>query len=213
MDMCNTNRMLHIEGDNLIFHDVEDLGFRLEKFYPGLAVPFDHDQRAVAGIFFVFNKKALTLFNYFIVEMFKANPGSAINDMQLLGLFHETFPEHINSLPVVPTDYPGTYENLKGQKSAKPYLFNNHFDEIGLVFDANALGQYIDGIDPRNNGGKSSKGFINETAMHRFDFYQVKFEIDPVENLRLPFIECNTKKTRIANIHVHSKNLQKFRSS
>ena len=212
MDSYELTNILHTEGDNLIFHSVAQLANLLAKYYPGIAVPFDHDQRAVAGIFFVFNKSALTLFNNFIVEMYKANPGLAINDMQLLGLFREIYPSFISSLPVVPSNYPGKFENLKGQSSTNPSLFTNHFDDINMVFDANALGQYIDGIDPRNTGGKNSKGFINETAMQRFDLFRVKFESDFEDNLRIPFLENGTIKTKIANLHVHSKNLQKFSS-
>lgn len=210
---CGVNQILHTEGDNLIFHNVAELAERLKVHYSGIAVPFDHDQRAVAGIFFVLNKSALTLFNHFIVEMYKANPGLAINDMQLLGLFREAYPGFIDSLPVVPSNYPGKFENLRGQVSTNPGLFSNHFDDIEMIFDANALGQYIDGIDPRNTGGKVSKGFINETAMQRFDFYQFKFEKSINENLQFPILESDNCKVKIANLHIHSKNLQKFSST
>ncbi len=212
MNFLGTEQILHSEGDNLVFHQIEDLASKLQPLYPGLAVPFDHDQRAVAGIFFVFSKTALSIFNRFSVEMYKTNPGTAINDMQLLGFFREAYPQFIDCLPAVPTTYPGSFENLRGQASKNPLLFSKNFDSLGMIFDANALGQYIDGIDPRNSNGKDTRGFINETAMHRFDYYKILYEFDESQNTQLPLLSLSNDRIKIANLHVHSKNLNKFSS-
>lgn len=212
MELLDTDRILHLEGDNLIFHDVAELENLLKPAFSGIAVPFDHDQRAVAGIFFAFSKTSLAIFNKFIVNVYGSYRNLSINDMQLLGLFRAAYPTLIGSLPVIPSHYPGDCVNLKGEISQEEHLFSRLSDQIGVIFDANALGQYIDGIDPRNSDGKDTRGFINETAMHRFDFFEVQFEINQSTKLRYPFLVKGVYKTPIANLHIHSKNLGKFTS-
>lgn len=205
-------RVLHLEGDNLIFCNVAELVDVLSPIYSGIAVPFDHDLRAVAGILFIFDIEALNIFNKFSVEMYKNNPGVQLNDMELLGFFRNAFPRYIDSLPVVPRNYPGPFRNELGEESKNPEMFSNNFEKLNLLFDANALGQYIDGVDPRNTNGKCTRKFINETAMHRFDYFNVLYEREINKNALHPLLELNGNRSRIANLHIHSKNLKKYQS-
>lgn len=78
------------------------------------------------------------------------------------------------------------------------------------VFDAAALGQYLGGIDPRN--GPSRIGFVNETCYFDPSNYQFLWEKDEQGRFVPYMINKKGIKSRINNLHIHSKNLISFAS-
>ena len=206
------SRALHLEGDNLIFAEAESLIEALTRMRGAIAVPFDHDHRAVAGLFWVGNILALSDFTTFIAKLTSDPSTPILNDMDLLGLFRGGRPDQIDSLPVLPKTYAGEYRNLMGQMSNTPEQFSAGYEGFEGIFDANALGQYLDGVDPRNTGGQDSKGFINETAMHKYQDYVLHCPDSSQSGSIEPSIADKAGNvSRIINLHVHSKRLMKYR--
>ena len=80
-----------------------------------------------------------------------------------------------------------------------------------MIFDANALGQYLGGVDPRNVRGRLTLGFVNETAVYRLSRYRYRL-IPDEQGRRIPHLCDGEKSWPVANLHVHSKNLAAFRS-
>jgi len=77
------------------------------------------------------------------------------------------------------------------------------------LFDGAAIGQYLGGVDPRNQ--KSKPGFINESCVFnpsRFLFEWIKDD----KGREIPYAIFKDCKYRINNLHIHSKNLAKFKS-
>ena len=75
------------------------------------------------------------------------------------------------------------------------------------IFDGAAIGQYLGGVDKRNQDG-DTRGFVNETCIvkyNNFEFFWIK-----KDNLYRPHIYINLKYIPIINLHVHSKELNKF---
>lgn len=204
--------VVHLEGDNMLYVDLQKILPSIDTLYNSIAVPFDHDERAVAGFIYFKSHNAALEFSEFISTVFERNPGTQINDMQLLGLYRKLYGrDRIDSLPVVPSSYPIQHVNILGDVSMSPELYSNNVKDLAYIFDANALGQYIDGIDPRNNFGHNSTGFVNETAMYVFSCFHFVFKHD-AEGRAVPFIKNESGEMPIANIHVHSKNLERFSS-
>jgi hypothetical protein len=200
--------VLQLEGDNLLYADYDKLLPLLKLHYRGIAVPFDHDTRAVPGILFSSSRNSITQFCRFIIRELTSSQNATINDMELLGKFRlDSGSVLIDSLPVLPPFYTGGYTNSLGVSAADSTLFHQKAEQLGYIFDANALGQYIGGLDPRNTGGRESIGFINETAMHRFDGYTLRKAI----NSDTPVVSFESLEFPLANLHVHSKNLSSFR--
>jgi hypothetical protein len=205
--------MVHLETDNLLYVDLDKLVPVLAKLYPGIAVPFDTDDRAVAGLIYFRNRKAVSALANAIASIFLGNPGIQINDMNLLGLLSQNFgPEVIDSLPVVPGDDPGPMRSLSNGPSTRPTFYYRHFDELLGIFDANPTGQYLDGVDPRNTGGRQTVGFINESAVFWPSRYRYML-IPDEQGRRIPHV-CTKNGNRwpLFNFHVHSKNLSAFLS-
>ena len=84
-------------------------------------------------------------------------------------------------------------------------LFRSKFNSI---FDTAAIGQYLGGIDPKNESGDTT-GFINEDCVVKYDKYKFKW----IKNGKyyFPHIIINEKIIPINNLHIHSKNLKNFR--
>ena len=82
------------------------------------------------------------------------------------------------------------------------------FNKFNCIFDAAAIGQYLGGIDPRNQIG-DTRGFINETCFIKYNNYTF-FWIINENGLYQPHIFINNNYIKIINLHIHSKNLNKF---
>ena len=105
---------------------------------------------------------------------------------------------------------PGSLRSQIGHVTSEPAKYWRNFDVLGTVFDAAALGQFLGGVDPRNDP-RSSAGFVNESCL--FDPRLVKPRmIADSENRKVPVIETSSGIHKVANLHVHSKRLQSFAS-
>lgn len=218
MESLGLTNVIHLESDNLLYADVGPLCERLEQLYSGLAVPFDNDQRGIAGLLYARDAAALRRFTHFIAEFFVRNPGTRINDMALLGLFRQRFGmECVDALPVVPTDGPPVAGSLTGLIPAEPGLYTRHFAALGAVFDTGALGQHLGGVDPRNVQGRRTVGFLNESAVYQPSDYRFRLIPDDqgrrVPHLRARGLGEEAPFWPIINLHVHSKDLASFRSA
>lgn len=97
-------------------------------------------------------------------------------------------------------------------------LFPNELKQnVEYFFDGAAIGQYLGGIDSRNNGG-NTKGFINETSIFRADLC-IYTKVKTDNNLKIycmkyknTFRGIPNRFTKIANLHIHSKRLYEFSS-
>jgi hypothetical protein len=84
---------------------------------------------------------------------------------------------------------------------------SNNCELFPFIFDGAAIGQYLGGIDPRNQHG-DTRGFVNETCVIKYDNYRIW--IEEIDGFRKPFIEIEGVKVPIFNLHIHSKNLAGF---
>ena len=136
------------------------------------------------GVIYIPNYKSFE----FIINKYNLN----INDMENLAKFNESI---ILPLPIFPV--------INGNF----VKFNKLFFDFNMIFDAAAIGQYLGGVDPRNQSG-DTRGFVNETCVIKYNKY--KFEWIKINDLYVPHIIINNNKYKICNLHIHSKNLVNF---
>lgn len=176
---------LHVENDVITYMDFNTMNFKENKVY----VTFDADNRVIPGIMYIPNYKAF--------EPIIANYDNNKNDMDNLCKFDENV---LLSLPIIP---------MTDKQDITKY--NKLYDEFELIFDACAMGQYLDGVDRRNNSGNDPAyfhGFVNETCVIKYNKY--KFVWIRMDKLYVPHLVIDEKKYRICNLHIHSKNLKIF---
>jgi hypothetical protein len=174
------------ELDNAVF-DISGVGDILDLVGSGIFAPRDVLDRAVPSLIYINNILALEMLceSIFIGTDKK-------NDMHLLGEFLRDYPCGF-SLP------------NESAFNAKCLWEKVDADVIGGIFDANAIGQYLLGIDPRNNPINliARNGFINHNMQS--DLSKCKFTFDQSVGL---FLEMNDVKHRLINLHIHSKRMK-----
>lgn len=173
------------ELDNAIF-DISNIGSRLDSVGSGIFAPRDVLDRAVPSLIYINNILALES----LCDSIFMGSGKK-NDMHLLGEFLRDSP-YGSSLP--------TESAFNSQCPWK----NVDANVVEGIFDANAIGQYLLGVDPRNYPKKLivRNGFINHNMQS--DLPTCKFTFNESEGL---FLEKGGVKHRLINLHVHSKRM------
>ncbi len=123
-----------------------------------------------------------------------------IHEMEMAGAFWAENPELCGTLPVCP---PGTV------------LVTEHgrrdMETTHEIFDVQPYGQYLGGQDPRNDG-QQGPGYENIDCSFTTAQFKYKVEVDTLGRGYPLLIDKTGKSWPIYNLHVHCKDLAKFRS-
>jgi hypothetical protein len=183
----NISNIIHIENDNMIYENLDI--FSKDKFNENkLYLTFDAYHRVIPGIMYIPNHN--------ILKIILDNYNMYHNDMDNLGKYY-------NSSIVEPFPIISIYDN-------NIHYFNMNFLKFNCIFDGAAIGQYLGGVD-RKNDPNDTRGFINETCLIKYNNY--KFYWKKINDLWNPFIEIDNNLIKIINLHIHSKDLYKFLSN
>ena len=217
MRRLSLSNVLHLENDVMLYRDVTPLSAALAALYPMLGATFDNDQRCVPGLVYVARPDAASQLTSFIVAALEGlsrrlapHDLAQLNDMKLLAILRGTSPDTIRPLPICPPDYPGPLRSPSGHVAADPAIYSNNFAALGAVFDAAALGQYLGGVDRRNDPD-STAGFINESALIDARVLGLRL-IRDAEGRRVPVVETPNGVWPVVNLHIHAKTLEAFLS-
>jgi len=207
--------VVHLENDVMLYCDLGTVVPALTAHYPGIAVTFDNDLRCIPGLVYIRHADAIEPLTEYILTALQA-PRSArdaakINDMVLLGGYRRSPGALIDQLPIIPPDYPAALRSAAGHVTANAAGYSKNFGALGMIFDAAALGQYLGGIDPRNDG-HPSEGFINESCLFDPRLLNVRMIRDS-RGYRIPVVKTASGIHRVANLHIHSKNPAPFLSN
>lgn len=176
---------IHLENDVMAYVNFDQLTpqFTKNKVY----ATFDCPKRVIPGILYIPNVDAFL--------PIVARYDFAQNDMENLARYDESV---IEPLPIIPARH-AEYEKL----------WQNYIDSIGVIYDAAAMGQYLGGIDPRNQAG-DTRGFVNETCLVKYDQYAFYWIAVDGAGLYAPHVWIDGRYVRIVNLHIHGKELRRF---
>jgi len=187
MKQYDKENIIHIENDVLIYKNINDICFHTKD---KILLTLDSKTRCIPGIMVVPNYKLLEN----CLAIFKKN----LNDMENWAYCFHSLPELIDSLPIFITDKSEHERNI----------ITRNFNSYNAIFDAAAIGQYLGGVDPRNQGGDTT-GFVNETCIFNYSAYKFIWKKNE-NNFQVPFILINSIEYPIINLHIHCKNLKRF---
>ena len=194
LNKSNLTNVFHIENDVLLFQNLKKI-LKEIKFY-NFACIRDNINRVIGSLIFIKNKKVSTR----IVKI--SNNYLNENDMKILNYLDKKISNSIN-LPLGETlDFIKKSKNFKKIK------------KIPFIFDAAAIGQFIDGPHRKKlltriffNIKKFfmiNDGFINTETNLKIYNWKIKWKN------KKPYKQENEKLIPIVNLHIHSKNLKKF---
>lgn len=196
LELYQLKNVFHIENDIMMYITFSSIfktintGEDEDKIW----MVQDSPSRVVPSLLFFPDVNKLARMNGFIVKMFCNSP-HFMNDMDLLGNFPDMYKI---KLPIIP-------------------------ERDNVVFDGAAIGQYLGGVDVRNTNGSNefvnnSIGFVNETSIFKpntCDFFRLKVQTD-IHSKPIDIYVAKNKNyhglSTIANLHIHSKQLNLFSS-
>lgn len=193
----NIKNFYHIEYDNLIYDDLKHTTEILTKQKEDMFLVIDSESRCIPSIMFIKDYKILNELTNFILL------NSNKNDMENLFSFYYSNRSNVGNLPILPTNNNIDLISKTGIKNSGNINYTNLFDDLNIIFDGAAFGQYVGGVDNRNDSS-NTVGFVNETTIFDVSKLNISWE------KKLPVITHNNKKIRICNLHIHSKTLNKF---
>ena len=185
----NCAELFHAELDVLVL-DLHGVAHTLNSYARGLFVVADSAKRALASLFFVNSPETLDHFLEFLQGELDEP-----NEMRMLGNYLRQFPEKCHSFPS-PLDL-GTSE-IADVSALRA--------QIG-VFDANAIGQWLFGNDPRNEKLLSRNRWSAPVATLRLE--AVRFHLGNSRR-QLWAHSAGVLPVQIRTLHVHSKILNRL---
>jgi hypothetical protein len=200
----------HLENDNLLYADLEELLPLFVANYPGIAAPFEQDDRGAASFIFVADQESISA----LVHHLNRYTSSGQSEMYLLSSFKSKFgKKYADHLPVITRRYGEEHNPLKDSAGRidrlSPEHYSRHFDQFQSLFDMCSYGQYLGGIDPRN--GSDGPGYINLCCIFNCSEMGFDWKLDSLGR-KVPFVTYQGEAFRINNLHIHSKNLKEFAS-
>ena len=197
-DFCqqyHESDIIHLENDNMIYVDFNELMPVFKRHYKGIGAVFDNDYKCIPGIvFFRYAAHGKCDMEVFSILMQEKREAGLIDNLPII------MPEYVHIHGLGSTN--GTYSPHKER-------FFNHIDEFQSIFDGAALGQYFGGKDPRL--GDSGPGFVNESCLYNSSLLSYRWVPDN-EGRNIPYASYRDHEYRINNLHVHCKNLKQFSS-
>jgi hypothetical protein len=186
-DICN---VIHIENDVLIYYNCDILVDKLDN--TKLYIPKDSYNRAIPSILYIPNHHILKS----ILDLYLNDK----NDMDNFAIISNNYPDLIINFPICIE---------KSDHSLEQQYVTKNYPNMNFIFDAAAIGQYIGGVDPRNMSSDTI-GFINETSVIKYNNYEIIFKQDE-DLFNKPFLCDDINIVPIFNLHIHCKNLIKFK--
>jgi hypothetical protein len=210
IEMFHLQNVFHIENDVMLYEPIQniykDINCNGHCDIDKICMVQDAPDRVIPSLMFFPNLETTKELTKYITNEIVCSP-NFINDMNILG----SFPNKIE-LNIYP-DQNDSNSNSNSNSNSK------------VVFDGAAIGQYLGGVDYKNlpdpdnlinQYWNKSKGFVNETCMMKptdYIFHKSRIRLDHLDKSILVYtIENNQKLYKVANLHIHSKQLYQHSS-
>lgn len=203
MEKYGVKDVIHLENDVVIYYNCDELLPLVNR--NAIYIPFNSFSINVISIVYIPNSE--------VMKPLLANWNLNMLDMNVFAQFKSAMPHLVDIFPIF-KEQPG-FDNVHR-------MVCHNFTRFGKVFDGNAMGQYLGGIDPSNVGGstKSTEGFVNKECCIKYDRFRFIWkEVSVIEcdqaileseTMKKPFLCVGEDEIPIFNLHIHSKNLAKF---
>ena len=202
--------VFHIENDIMLYVNLQSLLPVFQKHYKGIGITFPSDHQCVPGFVYIPSADSMKPINQFLANHAREGQDDGLTLSKCKNTIGRKFIDH---LPLIHSEYRQHHEmkNTFGEKPINAALFSQHIEEFNSLFDAAAFGQYLGGWSPLNSSWNNGKRAKNYWSMFDAEHVPVEWEHDE-HNRKVPYAVFAGKKYRINNLHIHSKQLEGFRS-
>lgn len=213
MRAYNLRDVFHLENDIMLYVDLGTLLPVFQQNYPGIGITFGSDNMCVPGFIYIPSAEAFAPITRFLAQ--HAHQGQD-DGLTLAKCKNELGSHHINAVPTIFAEYSQHHvmKNLQNEVARDPQYFSQFEKQFKSLFDAAALGQLMGGWSPLSRPYWGENGpFINHWTLFNPQHVPVVWERDERgRNIPYATFEHNGEilKLRINNLHIHSKELERF---
>lgn len=198
--------VIHVENDCMVYINIERIISILQDNYD-LGIVRENDEKCIASFVYIKETKYLKKLCRFLVKQ------KNVNDMYALSDFG--YRNKLHYLPVVSNAYAKKEEMSYGPSEARirvkqKEVYCENVEKFGCVFDGAAYGVYAGGLDVRFGLG-DTRGYINDLDSC-YSLTKCSMVWEKIDGINRPFYLYGTEKIPIANLHIYSKELDKFRA-
>lgn len=192
----------HFENDVLLYYDLKEHHGKFQDLYKNMAITTGGPDKSMTGFMFIKNSDSLSMMTRFFIDILQVYgiKGTLekygmdmVNEMTLMRVYGKEHPSQLQDLPILPY----------GEFSKNFLIFNS-------IFDPASWGQFIGGTMDGIPGAKPQDHYIGRMLKEHPD-YTVIFSIDN-EGRKIPYFKYSNNEIKINNLHIHSKNLNKYMS-
>lgn len=191
MEFLNIDECVHLENDIMVYFNLDEMIDRLRSTVgKKFAATYLGNRQLTYAVLYIGDLYSFSQLTTYLVAQ-----RSTENEMRLGYEFYTENPEYFTFLPTYPL--------------ASGVELSGGADIFKGVWDAAPYGQYIGGIDPRN--GESAPGFVNQNCAFRSDEFTYSWLLKG--GLKYPVISKGTLSWPLYSLHIHSKELEKYKST
>lgn len=194
----NLRKVIHIESDVLCLPN-----FPFDKFNEldiPLAYPLESPDLGIASTLFIRDSEAINHLCEYGINVLMENP--KLTDMKLLGRYAELFRNRVKLLPTFSSFNQLNPRFMDFERCEEIIESEKYFQG---VFDSVSIGQFLLGIDPRNNRGVLKQ--YSEDSNHLLKVTQLRL-VPKEDNITIQNIDGSVD--HLYTLHIHSKNLRAF---
>jgi hypothetical protein len=185
------------ENDVLIYYNLNELMQKLIKTDERIFFTIGDETRITTGFSFFKHWSDLKKINDDIIDIIQ-------NQTDLIDVYQ-------NYSSCCPSEMVFLRKISKDKKYINPLpLFpeDKYYEELNFVFDPAGYGQFLGGTSAEMNGGDN---YIDENTYIGLKLKQNIYRVFFDEKEKYPYLlDSFGKRTRLFNLHIHSKNLKKF---
>jgi len=194
----NIEEFYHLENDNMVYFSSSELIEMFRKTVNGISSPALSMNQNTFGLMYCNNISVLSN----LCEFFSNNTTN-LSDMDIGSIFFRFNRDKTFYLPSIPN----IYDRLSNDEEL---VVSNKIELFKGIFDPAQYGQWLGGIDPRNNEAKSGP-FIYSNSSALIEPKEFKYIIEKNGRYNIIYKDLNICYP-IYLLHIHSKHLDLFYS-
>lgn len=206
MNVSNATDVFHIENDNMLYIDLANLTQRIHRCRIYFGLTRASTSQMVLAFIYLRNASTIEHFLQFVLNIFRLNRTLAIdylktdwiNDMSISSKYAQLFASTLKQSQAT-----GVFLLPTSLVSANCCLCSIDDGNETVIFDARTLGRYFGGDFWEPDNAFWTKEELVDPRNHILLWKELR------NGVQVPYI----LGFRIANLHVHSKRLERFSSS
>jgi len=185
-------------NDVLVYTNLDSLPFN--ELYHGLAITPCGPQHVLDGFMWIEDWLALAHLTQFFVD--------TLARLGIEGIIRQYKYDMVNEMTMM-----HLYSQEVGFGGYLPILpsgeWSTNFDKFGSLFDPATYGQYVAGTQVSGPGIKATNHWVGH-VLNAHPEWDVEWR--PDGKSLVPYLNHFGKLTRLNNLHIHSKNMRRYRS-